>query len=148
LGDRLVAPGTEAQAVAQLVRSRLIDNWEVQDDPEHLRTIRDRLTADPQRSSRLLSLYQQVLTQAKLKADGSPEQAELKLSGVAIEQAGELCVTNPIYAVVFDNQWINKNLSRQRPYAAALNAWTASNYHDYSWVEPSKKRCNGPVTKA
>jgi len=132
LGDRPLPPGTEAQAVEQLVRSRLVDNWEAQDDPEHLRTIRDRLTADPQRSSRLLSLYQQVLTQAKLKADGSPEQAELKLSGVAIEQAGQLSVTNPIYAAVFNNQWINENLSRQRPYAAALNAWIASNYQDES----------------
>ena len=130
--DRPIPPGAEAQAVADLVRSRLIYNWEAQDDPEHLRTIRDRLTTDPQRSGRLLSRYQQMLTQGNLRVDGTPEQAELKLSGIAIEQAGRLQATNPIYTAVFDNDWVNHCLSRQRPYASSLNAWVASTYQDDS----------------
>lgn len=130
--DRPIAAGTEAQMVESLVRSRLIQNWEVQDDPEHLRTIRDRLTADRQRSGRLLSLYQRLLTQGALKADGGSEQAELKLSGIAIEQSGQLHITNPIYAAVFNHSWIHHCLSYQRPYAAAFDAWVASDYQDES----------------
>ena len=131
-GDCPIPAGAEAQTVASLVRSRLIQNWEAQDDPEHLRTIRDRLTADPQRSGRLLSLYQRLLTQSVLKADGSPDQSELKLSGIAIEQQGYLQVTNRIYPAVFDSDWIVRCLARQRPYAAALSAWVASSHQDES----------------
>ncbi len=131
-GDRTIAAGTEAQTIASLMQSRLIQNWEAQDDPEHLRTIRDRLTADPQRSGRLLSLYQRLLTQGTLKADGSTEQAELKLSGIAIEQSGQLQITNPMYAAVFNHSWIHHCLSYQRPYAAAFDAWVASDYQDES----------------
>ncbi|MDB9525792.1 AAA-like domain-containing protein [Oscillatoria sp. CS-180] len=130
--NRLISAGSEAATVSHLVHSRLIHNWEAQDDPEHLRTIRDRLTANTQRSGRLLSLYQQVRTHGGLKADGSQEQADLKLSGVAIEQEGLLRITNPIYASVFDNDWIHDCLSRQRPYAETLNAWVASNFQDES----------------
>ncbi|MGF1457414.1 MAG: AAA-like domain-containing protein [Leptolyngbyaceae cyanobacterium] len=128
----LIAAGREAAWVAAVVRSRLIHNWEVQDDPEHLRTIRDRLTQDNRRAGRLLSLYQRVLAQRQLQADGSQDQAELKLSGIVVEQAGQLQVTNPVYAAVFNPEWIDDHLSQQRPYAAALNAWIASSYQDES----------------
>ena len=127
-----VASGMEASAVRSVVRSRLIHNWETQDEPEHLRTIRDRLLADKSHSSRLLSLYQTLLTKDWVKANGSEDQAALKLSGIAIEQKGEIGITNPIYAAVFNADWINRNLSRLRPYATALNAWIASNYQDES----------------
>lgn len=132
LANHPIRAGNETSALNELVRSRLIHNWESQDDPEHLRTIRDRLIADTQRSGRLLSLYQQVLIQDSLKADGSEEQANLKLTGVAIEQEGQLRVTNPIYADVFSNDWVNRCLSNQRPYAGSLDAWVASDFKDES----------------
>ena len=47
--------------VAELVRTYIINNWESHDNPEHLRTIRDRLLVNEKRASRLLGLYQQVL---------------------------------------------------------------------------------------
>nr|WP_293092394.1 AAA-like domain-containing protein [Okeania sp. SIO2F4] len=47
--------------VAELVRTYIINNWEFHDNPEHLRTIRDRLLVNEKRASRLLGLYQQVL---------------------------------------------------------------------------------------
>ncbi|HEY9887455.1 MAG TPA: AAA-like domain-containing protein [Candidatus Obscuribacterales bacterium] len=130
--DRPLPPADYGPTVERLVRSHLIHNWEAQDNPEHLRTIRDRLIADPQRASRLLSLYQHLLTQGTLKADGSYDQAELQLSGIAIEHQGHLRITNPIYTAVFDPQWVSQCLARQRPYAAALNAWIASRYQDES----------------
>ncbi|NER79158.1 MAG: hypothetical protein F6K42_06165 [Leptolyngbya sp. SIO1D8] len=131
-GHDLIAVGTEASFVQRIVRSRLIYNWEAQDEPEHLRTIRDRLLADENRSGRLLSLYQRLLSQDKVKTDGSNDQAALKLSGIAIEGNCKLQVTNLIYAEVFNADWINQCLSQQRPYAVALNAWLASDYQDES----------------
>ncbi|MEG4288978.1 AAA-like domain-containing protein [Microcoleus sp. C2C3] len=56
-----IPPGTEAFWVDSLVRSRIIDKWESQDEPEHLKTIRDRLLRDEQRAGRLLGIYQQIL---------------------------------------------------------------------------------------
>ncbi|MEG5193522.1 AAA-like domain-containing protein, partial [Microcoleus sp. ARI1-A4] len=38
-----IPPGTEAFWVDSLVRSHIIDKWESQDEPEHLKTIRDRI---------------------------------------------------------------------------------------------------------
>ncbi|PSN11439.1 hypothetical protein C7293_24315 [filamentous cyanobacterium CCT1] len=130
--NQAIAAGSEARAVERLVRSRLIHHWETQDDPEHLRTIRDRLLVDRLRSGRLLSLHQQLLMQGSLAADGSPEQAELKLSGLAIERDGDLRVANPIYAEIFNHDWVNRCLAQQRPYAVMLQAWVASNFQDDS----------------
>lgn len=123
---------TAAATVAEVVRSQVIDNWERQDDPEHLRTIRDRILTNEQESGRLLSLYQVLLNEGPQQADGSKEQGELKLSGIAIEHQGRLQVANPIYRAVFDRDWVSQCLSRQRPYAAALNAWITSSCHDSS----------------
>lgn len=124
--------GAERATVEKLVRSRIIRNWQSQDEPEHLRTIRDRLVTDPQRSNRLLGLYQQVLTRDGVEAEGNPDQAELKLSGIALERDGKLWIANPIYAAIFDHAWIVHCLSRLRPYSASLDAWIASNYQDES----------------
>ncbi|MBE7386129.1 MAG: AAA-like domain-containing protein [Leptolyngbya sp. SIO1E4] len=127
-----IATGAEASVVERVVRSHLIHHWEAQDEPEHLRTIRDRILADETRSGRLLSLHQRLLTHDSIKPDGSNDQADLKLSGIAIERNCELRVTNAIYAAVFNTDWVNQCLSRQRPYAAMLNAWVSSNYQDDS----------------
>ncbi|ASC71424.1 WD-40 repeat protein [Halomicronema hongdechloris C2206] len=127
-----IARGTEAMAVAKLVRSHIVHHWEAQDEPEHLRTMCDRILGDDQRAGRQLSLYQQLLSQGYLKADGSDDQAQLRLSGIAIDRDGRLQITNPIYAAVFDSDWVSQRLSERRPYAAALNAWVASHCQDES----------------
>ncbi|MBN3994001.1 MAG: AAA-like domain-containing protein, partial [Nostoc sp. NMS2] len=64
-------PGTEALWVEQLVRSQIIQNWQSQDEPEHLRTIRDRLLFDEQQAGRLLGIYQQVLQAEEALEQGS-----------------------------------------------------------------------------
>jgi hypothetical protein len=47
-------------AIAQLTLTQIIDNWEATDEPEHLKTIRDRLLKNEQRTGRLLGLYQHL----------------------------------------------------------------------------------------
>jgi WD40 repeat protein len=120
------------QWIDHLVHTQIIRNWEAQDEPEHLKTIRDRLLRNPQKVGQLLGLYQQMLQQGTVKADGSPEQTELRLSGLVVQQHGMLRVYNRIYQQVFDLAWVEKQLSKLRPYSEAFNAWVASNWQDES----------------
>ena len=118
--------------IKQLVRSHIVDNWEAQDEPEHLRTIRDRILRNESKIVQLLGLYQKVLQQGEINADGSAQQRELRLSGLVVEKQGKLKVYNPIYQEVFDHNWVKKNLNQLRPYAAKLGAWIASGSQDKS----------------
>ena len=128
-----VPTGNEAEWVERLVQTAAIDNWEAQDNPEHLKTIRDRiLRSIRQRTGRLLGLYQQVLQQGGITADDSPEQMELRLSGLVVKREGQLQVYNRIYATVFNQNWTDGALASLRPYSEALKAWSKSDGQDES----------------
>ncbi|MEH2300685.1 MAG: AAA-like domain-containing protein [Nostoc sp.] len=129
---KLIPAGIEARGVEELVRSDFLKNWESQDEPEHLRTIRDRILRDEQRAGRLLGLYQQILQSGKVVADNSSEKMELRLSGLVVQQQGKLRVYNCIYESVFDQSWVDKALADLRPHAEALTAWITSK--DDSWL--------------
>ncbi|NEO36381.1 MAG: hypothetical protein F6J90_08635 [Moorea sp. SIOASIH] len=133
---RLVVETSESGnslSVAQIVRTQIIENWETQDEPEHLKTIRDRILTNEQRAgSRLLGLYQQVLDHGSLAADGTEEQTELRLSGLVVERHGCLEVNNRIYGEVFGPDWVKKELARLRPYSEAFTAWVDSGCKDES----------------
>ncbi|MGI2902993.1 AAA-like domain-containing protein [Tolypothrix sp. VBCCA 56010] len=121
-----------AQWVEQLVQTKVIANWEAQDEPEHLKTIRDRiLRGGGQLTGRILGLYQH-LQQQEVADDNSLEYTQLRLSGLVVRREGKLKVYNHIYAVVFNQSWIAKALADLRPYAEALNAWVDSDYKDES----------------
>jgi len=125
-------PDTEVAWIEEIVLSQIIDNWEAQDNPEHLRTIRNRLLADEQRTGRLLGLYQQIFEQDGIAIDGSQEQTELLLSGLVSKRHGKLRVKNQIYQAVFSPLWIREQLKGLRPYSQAFNAWVTSNFTDES----------------
>ncbi|MBH8567012.1 CHASE2 domain-containing protein [Nostoc sp. CENA67] len=121
--------------VEQVVKSRIVENWESQDEPEHLRTIRDRiLYRNEKRTARLLELYQQILQHGEIPADGTPEQIELRLSGLVVERQGKLKVYNRIYEAVFNQSWVDSKLAQLRPYAEAIAAWSASACQDESYL--------------
>ncbi|MEC4819159.1 MAG: AAA-like domain-containing protein, partial [Scytonema sp. PMC 1069.18] len=83
--------------INELVNSYIINNWEAHDEPEHLRTIRDRLLRNEQNAGRLLGLYQQVLQSGEtVLIDSSQEQTELRLSGLVVKKDVYLKVYNPI----------------------------------------------------
>lgn len=117
-------------SVSKIVKFHIIDNWESQDEPEHLKTIRDRIFKDKQRVFKLLELYQRVLIVGEVLADEAYENIELRLSGLVIKEHGKLTPYNKIYKYVFSQNWINTALADLRPYAEALSAWSASNYKD------------------
>jgi adenylate cyclase len=120
------------QFVEHVVKSRLVENWETTDEPEHLRTIRDRILRNEERVGRSLGLYQQILQPGEIPSDGSPEQMELRLSGLVVERLGKLKVYNRIYALVFDQTWLERKLAELRPYARTINAWFTSERRDES----------------
>ena len=134
-----IPTSAEMQWVKELVEKQLIENWETHDEPEHLRTIRDRILRSEQRAVRLLGLYQQILQQGEIAADDSPEQMELRLSGLVVRQQGKLIVYNPIYASVFSQNWVKKALDNLRPYSEAIAAWEASNCQDDSHLLRGQK---------
>lgn len=124
--------GNVREYVDNLVESQIIVNWESQDVPEHLRTIRERILKNEKRTGCLLGVYQQILQQSEIVANSNSEQAELCLSGLIVKQQGKLKVYNHIYEAVFNQSWVENTLAELRPYAEALSAWLASNCEDES----------------
>ena len=124
--------GNEPVLVEEIVRNQIIKNWESQDEPEHLRTIRNRLLSNEQRAGRLLGLYQQILQKGAVNVQNYPEEMELRLSGLVVKENSQLKVYNPIYEAVFNQSWVNEQLSALRPYSQAIKAWLESNRLDVS----------------
>lgn len=95
--------------VKNLVQRQVIDNWEVQDEPEHLRTLYNRIKQSDRPTS-LLRLYGQLLQTGEIEADSSWEQRKLRLTGLTIVRGGRLDVYNRIYATIFNLNWVEKEL--------------------------------------
>jgi hypothetical protein len=146
----MITPGSEAFWVDSLVKNQVIQHWEYQDEPEHLKTIRDRLLRNQEKAGRLLGIYQQILEcdsssstrrglvpkpqgrQGGIPTDDSREQTELILSGLVIKHRGYLKVKNRIYQSVFNLEWVKQQLSQLRPYSQTFEAWVASGQTDKS----------------
>lgn len=124
--------------ITEIVKTYLIENWEANDEPTHLKTIRDRILRNQQRTSRLLGLYQKILQSSLanqgegIVADDTPEQTELQLSGLVVRRGGKLTIYNLIYAAIFNQTWVEQALCNLRPYAESLTAWLASHGQDES----------------
>lgn len=108
--EKPIPTNKEAEWLENLVQDKIINNWEAQDQPEHLRTIRDRLL-NSQKRQQLLTLYQQILEQREVTITDSPEEQELRLSGLVIKQDGFLKTHNRIYELIFDLSWVQSHLS-------------------------------------
>jgi WD40 repeat protein len=132
--------GHEVEGVEKLVRSQIIQNWEFQDDKDHLSHIRDRILVNDRQACFLLGLYQQILRQQNVIADRSSEQMKLCLSGLVREQDHRLKIYNRIYSEIFNETWVAEELAKKRRlYGSALANWFASGCQDDAWLldEPS-----------
>ena len=130
--------------IQPIIEKYLIENWESQDEPEHLRTIRDRILADETQAIRILGLYQQILSESVafntdtlkgaatltkptytgfVESSESDEEIRLRLSGLIVRKHHLLQVYNPIYAQIFNQNWINQQLYNLRPYSDSINKW-------------------------
>ncbi|VXD15040.1 AAA-like domain-containing protein [Planktothrix paucivesiculata] len=106
LSEEIIPEGEEKKWVEKLVRSRIIENWEVQDEPEHLRTIRDRLLWESERSEELLELYSQILTSESTLCKETKEYLELRLTGIVIKSKEKVAICNYIYLEIFNLSWL------------------------------------------
>jgi hypothetical protein len=107
-------PTTEknlADWVEKTIRQQVIYNWESQDEPEHLRTIRDRLLWRGDRQGKILQLYQKILGKGSIRAQQKPEYLDLQLTGLVVKQNSRLKVYNRIYSEVFNQTWLASILS-------------------------------------
>ena len=128
-----ITAGRERECLDKLVQEGLLTNWEAVDQPQHLRTIRDRLLSkDKQFVEKLLRLYKEILQQGKIAGDESREQAELRLSGLVVNELGVIRVSNPIYEYVFDLDWVKREFINLRPYSKEIAAWIDSGCQDES----------------
>ncbi|MDJ0774572.1 MAG: AAA-like domain-containing protein [Mastigocoleus sp. MO_167.B18] len=121
-----------SQSVSEIVQKYIIDNWENQDEPKHLKTIRDRILINENKAGRLLGIYQESLQQQEVIADGSLEQTDLRLSGLVVQNQGKLKVYNSIYKNIFNCDWVEKQLANLRPYSQNFNVWVDSGFQDES----------------
>ncbi len=97
--------------VDELVKQYIIENWQFHDEPEHLRTIRNRLLFDQSLAFKQLNMYKLILQNYEIVADDDPHKTALRLSGLVVKQQGKLQVCNHIYKNVFNLAWVEENLN-------------------------------------
>jgi WD40 repeat protein len=127
--------GQEEELIAQVVENKIINNWEYNDEPVHLKTIRDRLLQDENKAISLLGVYRQILKGIELGesievGNNYSEVIALRLAGLIVSEEGQLFVYNEIYRRVFSAEWVAKELERLRPYAVSLAQWLANDRDD------------------
>lgn len=120
--------------LSRLVKKHIVDNWEGKDEPEHLRTIRDRILRNSSDSTGLLKRYRTILQRgsipsyspsARIESAGISPEVELRLSGLVVKEQGQLVVRNPIYQQVFDLAWVDQQLDKLSRRKARMPLWTA-----------------------
>ncbi|PZV11279.1 MAG: hypothetical protein DCF20_19865, partial [Pseudanabaena sp.] len=129
----IATPENIAVWVENLVQERIVTNWESQDAPPHLTTIRDRvISVEEKLRGRMLGCYQQVLANGELEDDRSEERSKLRLTGLVVRRDGRLVSYNPIYGAVFNNLWVEGQLADLRPdfYGSAFRAWRDAEQKD------------------
>ena len=124
--------GREIECIAQLVQQYILHNWESQDEPQHLRTIRDRLLKDCSTATNLLAIYRQILLDGFVEANGSYQQRKILLTGLVVKKENKLFVYNKIYREIFDLSWVEHQLDNLRPFAIPLKSWLNSDCQDNS----------------
>lgn len=95
-----------------LVQEKIIENGlsEEKDEPEHLRTIRNRLREE-QQVHLLLNLYERILNEGSIESKDDYVYQKLTLSGLVVKKDGRLEVFNKIYKRIFNQDWIKEELN-------------------------------------
>jgi hypothetical protein len=112
--------------VGDFIQSQVISNWVSQDSSEHLKTIQNRLLNKRVTGRRMLKLYQEILRNGEITDDGSPDQIELRLTGLVVQDRQKLKVYNKIYRNVFNETWVTTELNKIPPYIEKYEVWLNS----------------------
>ncbi|NEO52490.1 MAG: hypothetical protein F6K54_05030 [Okeania sp. SIO3B5] len=125
----------EIALVEDLVEICIIENWDSQDYPIHFNKIQNLLLKNIQKSISHLEIYQQILKHGRLRPPGQDNQKfkndaiannkweikELLRSGVAKINHGFLEVYSPIYAEIFNQEWVQQYLPTVTNFAPQTN---------------------------
>ncbi|MCU0532859.1 MAG: tetratricopeptide repeat protein [Hydrococcus sp. Prado102] len=118
--DTFIAAGEEAMRVRQIIQDNLIDNWEAP-AAEPLRVLRQQLLENRQCNPlSLLKLYRKILQQQPISTSDRIQQVELLNLGLIVSQGEDLSVANPIYEMIFNLAWVEKELVSLHPWNEAL----------------------------
>ena len=131
-GSPTLLPKAETLWVQQLIEEEIIQDWEAQDEPEHLKTIRDRLLRNKAKANRLLGLSAEILRHGFILADDSVSQKALLLSNLVVKQQGKLFFRNLIYQKIFNQDWIHQQQKQLNPFEQAFTLWLDSAGQDKS----------------
>ena len=125
------APDGE-QRVDELIENQVLANWENNDNPEHLRTIKDRILSDADHCAQMLALYLQVLEAGETGLDIADigDYSRLYLTGLIAVRDGRVTARTRIYETLFDRDWAQRQLNSLRPYSEKLRAWEESGQQD------------------
>lgn len=114
-----IRAGREKSEVKKLARQYIVENWELQDDPLHLRPIRDRILNPNLNTVKLLKYYRLILRQGEVRVSERADkelkalEEQLQLSGLIVKRNGKLNVCNRIYKEVFNRRWVQERLNPQ-----------------------------------
>jgi hypothetical protein len=78
----------------------------------------------------MLKLYLEILRNGEMTDDGSPDQIELRLTGLVVEDRQKLKVYNKIYRNVFNETWVTTELNKIPPYIEKYEVWLNSGEDD------------------
>ncbi|MEM1168941.1 MAG: CHASE2 domain-containing protein [Cyanobacteria bacterium P01_H01_bin.35] len=97
--------------VDKLVEENILTYWEEKDNPTHLKYMHDYLVNHGQFATQLLRLYQTIILQGEVKANNSPVEMALRLSGIVIKKQDKLVIFNKIYRTIFNKDWVAEKLA-------------------------------------
>jgi hypothetical protein len=123
--------------VTDFVQERIINNWQSQDEPEHLRSISNRLLGRTN-SKKMLQIYQQILDRGEVDDDSSLDLIYLVLTGLVVKYNGKLKAYNKIYKRVFSPAWIREELEKIPPYFEKFESWKESGRNEFSLLSGSE----------
>lgn len=105
-----IAKTGDTSVVDAIVQQKIVKNWANNTAAPHLQKIEQALLSHPERDA-LLILYLQLLQGRTIARNNAiPEQAILLRTGLATLKGGMLSLSSIIYAKVFDEPWIEKQL--------------------------------------
>lgn len=137
----------EYSTLIQLEEEHIVKNWKDQDNPDHLKTIEDRILNSEerkfytreQRKAVLLNLYKKILESKDKEIEIetlSPNERllveDLELSGLVISSRNKLKPFCLLYQEIFNLEWIEKKLDKIiKPwYIEKKIGWVKSNTDD------------------
>jgi tetratricopeptide (TPR) repeat protein len=108
-----VIEGQETGYVKRIVGS-LAKYWESEQERDyysHFQELRDSILKNQQVTTVLLRLHE-ILLQTEVVGTESLEDTTLLNSGLIVRQENKLKIANPIYAEIFNSEWIKQQLSQ------------------------------------